>query len=177
MEAVFKFFFSTLLVSWPKPNTFLKVERRVSTSIFTNPVLPKESLSFPVSLPLRMLTNSLQLDPLQQSWLQSNLWILSQVKQPSPASYMLLKTVMISRAHKQAAAPVQTGTSLPTCPTSTYSDNLQRSLLLYLPQGKFTPVGGDIVDCHIYLHTSSSYVFLACRLCGGSGSVSQKRDT
>lgn len=106
-----------------------------------------------------MLTNSLQLDPLQQSWFQFNLWILSQVKQPSPASYMLLKTVMISRAHKQAAAPVQTGTSLPTCPTSTYSDNLQRSLLLYLPQGKFTPVGGDTVDCHIYLHTSSSSVF------------------
>lgn len=49
MEVVRKVVFSTLLVSWPKPNIFLKLEGRISTSIFTDPVLLKESLSFPVS--------------------------------------------------------------------------------------------------------------------------------
>lgn len=177
MEVVCTFVFSTLLVSWPKPNIFQKLEGRVSTFIFPNPVLTKESLSFPVSLALRMLTHSLQLDPLQQSWSQSNLWILSQVKQPSWASDMLLRTVMISRANSKQKLQFRQGHHFPLVPppltvticrdpySCIYPKVSSLLLVVILPTATFT--------CTLQVLLFS----LACFLCGGSGSVSQKRGT
>lgn len=90
--------------------------------------------------------------------------------------------MVISRGRlaRQLAAPVRTGASLPTCPTSaTQSDNLQRSLLLYLHQGKVQSLLLMVILLiTTFICTLQVPLFsLARSLCEGSGNMGQKRDT